>query len=74
MEENDKLYLKPGDVVQLRQDIPNKPLMVIDRKVTNIFKGEQDKSILKGMKCIWFTNSGEYQEAIFSTKDLIKIK
>jgi len=28
---------------------------------------------LRGIKCRWFTDNGFLQEAIFSTKDLIKI-
>lgn len=69
------IFFNPGDVVQLKQDIPNKPKMVVIKKVTTIFKHDQrrqedNKSTLRGIKCMWFTTDGTYQESIFSTKDL----
>ena len=53
--------------------------MVVIKKVTSIFKHdpkriEDRKSILKGIKCMWFTTDGTYQENIFNTKDLELIK
>lgn len=76
MEENN-VYFNAGDVVQLKQDIANKPKMVVIKKVTSIFKHdkvEDKKPTLKGIKCMWFTTNGMYQENIFNTKDLEKIK
>lgn len=75
MMEETNIFFNPGDIVQLKQDIPNKPKMVVIKKVTSIFKHdskrtEDRKSSLKGIKCMWFTTDGLYQEAIFSTKDL----
>lgn len=72
MEETNKVFLNPGDVVQLKQDIPNKPKMIVVKKMTSIFKHDTDdkRSILKGIKCIWFTSDGTIQEYIFNTKDL----
>lgn len=71
------IYFNPGDVVQLKQNIPNKPTMLVVKKETLLFKhsrNEDDKrSILKGIRCRWFTSTGELQEAIFNTKDLIKL-
>jgi len=32
--EDDKIYLMPGDVVTLRQALPNKPIMLVVRKKT----------------------------------------
>lgn len=69
------IYFNPGDVVQLKQDIPNKPIMIVVRKETSIFKHDpkrimDKKPILIGIKCRWFTTEGALQEAIFSTKDL----
>lgn len=73
MEEN--IFYKPGDVVQIKQDIPNKPLMIVVKKETSLFKNnmEDKKNVLKGIRCRWFTTTGELQEAIFNTKDLILI-
>lgn len=69
------IYFNPGDVVQLKQDIPNKPIMIVVRKETSIFKHDQErlidkKPILIGIKCRWFTKDGTLQEAIFNTKDI----
>lgn len=74
----DTLYLNPGMVVTLRQDIPNKPKMIVVRKETSLFKHdpkkhEDKKPVLLGIRCRWFTNNGELQEAIFNTKDLLII-
>lgn len=72
------IYFNPGDIVQLKQDIPNKPLMIVVRKETSLFKHdikkmEDKKSALIGIRCRWFTTTGELQEAIFNTKDLTLI-
>ena len=68
----DKIYLKPGDVVVLRQhNLMFSPRMLVLRKETKLFK---DGSNLKGIRCRWFTDSGLLQESVFSTKDLIKIE
>ena len=73
------IYFNPGDVVQLKQDIPNKPIMIVVKKETSIFKHDQKrledkKPILIGIKCRWFTTDGTLQEAIFNTKDIELIK
>ncbi len=76
MENN--IYFNAGDVVRLKQDIPNKPTMIVVKKETSLFKhnkgNAEKKSILKGIRCRWFTTSGELQENIFNTKDLELIK
>lgn len=64
---DDKVYFKPGDLV--RAKLPNSPVMLVLRKETALFKDNQS---LKGIKCRWFTDSGELQETVFNTKDLIK--
>lgn len=73
--DDDKIYFNAGDIVQLKQNIPNKPKMVVIKKVTSIFKHdskklEDKKSPLRGIKCMWFTIDGLYQENTFNTKDL----
>lgn len=73
----DNVYFNPGDRVTLKQDISNKPTMIVVKKETFLFKHdrkEDDKRpVLKGIRCRWFTSTGELQEAIFNTKDLKKI-
>ena len=53
--------------------------MLVVKKETSVFKHDSKrlndkKPILIGIRCRWFTTTGELQEATFSTKDLIKIK
>ena len=74
----EKIFLNPGEIVTLKQDIPNKPVMLVVKKETSVFKHDSkrlnnNKPILIGIRCSWFTTTGELQEATFSTKDLIKI-
>lgn len=69
----EKIFFSPGDIVTLRQDIPNKPKMIVYRVERSIIKNKDGRDILKGVKCRWFTNNGLLQEAVFSTKDLILI-
>ena len=55
----EKIYFLPGDIVTLKQDIPNKPTMLVIKVVTSIFKNKLDKKdILKGILCRWFTTNG----------------
>ena len=70
----DKIYLKPGDLVTLRQDLPNKPVMIVVRKESTIFRDENKTNSLKGIRCRWFTTDNVLQEAVWNTKDLIKLK
>ncbi len=73
MEENN-IYFNPGQIVQLKQNIPNKPKMIVVKKETYLFKHDSKKEdkrpTLIGIRCRWFTNDGSIQEAIFNTKDL----
>lgn len=73
------VYFTPGQVVTLKQDIPNKPVMLVIKKVTSVFKHDAEKmgdkkSPLIGIRCRWFTTTGQLQEEVFSTKDLVLIE
>ena len=70
---DDKVYFTPGQKVTLKQDIPNKPIMLVYRVERSIIRNEDKNALLKGVKVRWFTENGFLQEAIFSTKDLILI-
>lgn len=71
----DRIFFNPGDLVTVNKDLPNKPIMMVVRKETSMFKNQTNKdNILKGIKCRWFTASGEMQEAVFNTKDIELIK
>ena len=69
----EKTFFKPGDIVTLRQGIPNKPKMVVVRKETTIFKDSYQNTQLRGIRCRWFSDGGVLQEAIWNTKDLLKL-
>lgn len=78
----EKIYFAPGELVTIRQELPNKPVMLVLKKETSMFylknKVTEDKKVkednnLKGIRCRWFTTDGLLQEAIFNTKDLIKL-
>lgn len=70
--EDEKVYLKPGDCVRLKQyKSVHSPIMLVLRKETALFKDNQN---LKGIRCRWFTKDFQLQEAVFCTKDLIKIE
>lgn len=69
-----KQFFLPGNVVTLRQDIPNKPTMYVVKKVTKTIKTDTlNGDFFQGILCRWFTTTGELQEAIYNTKDLIKL-
>lgn len=69
----DKMMFFPGDLVTLRQDLPNKPVMIVVRKESTIFRDENKTNSLRGIRCRWFTTSNKIQEAVWNTKDLIKL-
>ena len=89
----EKVFFQPGDLVTLKQDIPNKPVMIVVKKETKIFKlnnpiDDKKKTVENnpiddkkktveyfiGIRCRWFTTNEEFQEAVWNTKDLIKIE
>lgn len=75
--DNDKIYFLPGDLVTLKQELPNKPIMLVVKKETLTFRPDKDKEekedFFKGIRCRWFTTTQELQESVFNTKDLIKL-
>lgn len=69
-----KQFFLPGDVVTIRQDIPNKPTMIVSKKVTSTLTTRGIKNaFFQGIACTWFTTDGTIQTAVFNTKDLIKL-
>lgn len=68
MEENK--YFNQGDVVEVRQDVPNKPAMIVEKVVRSHPTREADKTQLLGIQCIWFDRNLSLQKHIFNTKDL----
>ena len=75
MENDDKIYFLPGDVVTLKQDLPNKPVMIVFKQETLTIKPKEGikEEYLKGIRCRWFSKDSELQEAVWNTKDLTKV-
>ena len=71
----EKIYFNPGDIVSLKQDIPNKPTMLVVKKEVFVFRNQKETQDngLKGIRCRWFASDCSLQEAVFNTKDLIKL-
>lgn len=72
----EKVFFTPGDVVTLKQDLPNKPIMMVKSVDKTSFRDDktsfkESKPVLFGITCIWFTTTGEIQEKRFNTKDLV---
>lgn len=71
----EKTYFLPGDIVTIKQDIPNKPVMLVLKKETMTFRTEEkNEEYFKGIRCRWFSTDGILQESIFNTKDLQKVE
>ena len=69
---DEKVYFKPRDCVTLWQcKVMHSPVMLVLRREAALFKDNQG---LRGLRCRWFTDSGLMQEAVFNTKDLIKVE
>lgn len=73
MENVDKVFYTAGDVVTIKHPLPCKPIMLVKGKETKTIKGAEGSHFL-GIRCFWFTFQGEYQENIFSTKDLMHVQ
>jgi hypothetical protein len=71
------IYFHSGELVKLKQDLPNKPVMMVVRVVKSRLKAKEDEkksNMFLGIKCCWFTEGGLYQEQIFNSKDLEHIE
>ena len=71
--END--FFVPGDLVIVNKDIANKPQMVVKEqsRTSNDFIGKGKGGKFLGVKCWWFTDSLDYKEQTFNTKDLERV-
>ena len=71
---DDKIYFVPGNLVKLKHNLPNSPVMMVTEIKRNYIKNTQNpNNLLKGIKVRWFTDNGFLQEATFSTKDLVLV-
>lgn len=74
--EESKIYFNPGDLVTVKHDIPNKPVMFVLEKCTRSLYNrntQETENVFLGIKCRWFDKNQVLQEALFSTKDLMKL-
>ena len=51
----EKIYFQPGDLCEMKQDIPNKPKMVVSRIERSILKNKNGVDYLRGVRCRWFS-------------------
>ena len=65
-----KNYFLPGDLVTLKKDLPNKPIMIVKGTESRMFKDSSLRQLV-GIRCIWFSKDQILQTAVFNTKDLI---
>jgi len=68
IEKQDDVFFSPGDTVVLRQELSNRPVMIV--KSIDRMSDMHEKPRLLGITCSWFNTSQELQTARFSTKDL----
>ncbi len=69
IEKVDQLFFSPGEEVELKQRISNKPVMIV--KTIDRSAVDNEKPKLMGITCMWFNTLQELQTARFSTKDLM---
>lgn len=65
----DREFFKGGDIVTLRQDIPNKPVMLVD-KIDRLKMSDSSSISLIGINTIWFDKNGAIHKHRFNFKDL----
>lgn len=77
MESDDKIYFVPGNLVKVKHNLPNSPVMMVTEIKRNYYIKNNTQSsnnnLLRGIKVRWFTDNGFLQEATFSTKDLVLV-
>lgn len=45
----EKIFLNPGEIVTLKQDIPNKPVMLVVKKETSVFKHDSKRLMIRNL-------------------------
>jgi len=72
----EKVFYLPGDLCEVKHDIPNKPVMIVKNKASRMIRAipsDIKKESLLGIVCYWFSTDLYYHEQTFSTKDLHKV-
>ena len=73
VDEREKVFFLPGELVTIKHDLPMKPVMIVKGKDSKLVKDETNKDYFRGIKCFWFSTDLILQEATFNTKDLVKV-
>lgn len=75
----EKIYFSAGDLVMIKHDIPNRPVMIVKSvdkitmaKTSTTSRTDTTSGGLLGVTCFWFSTNMELQQARFNTKDLTK--
>ena len=68
-----------GDLVQIRHEIPNRPIMVVEKAAFSHFRiaddgKTEDSKTIQGIDCMWFGPDMSLHRGRFNFKDLEKIK
>lgn len=71
---NSNVFFHKGDVVKLKQPIANLPEMIVSSIPKSRPSEKKTAPILHGIVCFWFATDFKYQEHIFNSKDLVKVK
>lgn len=69
----EKIFFSAGDLVTLKQELPNKPVMLV-QTVDKIPMKEGDRVSLLGVTCIWFSVDHAMHKCRFNTKDIKKVE
>lgn len=72
-ERTEKVFFSPGEVVTLKQDLPNKPKMVVKSVDKEVMRTDGHRPMLFGITCMWFKTDGTLLSERFSTKDLMHV-
>lgn len=67
--EKPMIFFATGNIVRINKKLPHCPLMMV-KHVVKFEDLKTNKKTFAGIKCFWFTETGLYQEQIFSSKDL----
>lgn len=73
METQDKIFFLPGDVVKVSKLSNSPEMLVIGKSTSNVNVRGIKNTLFQGIKCKWFTSTGEIQSDTFNTKDLVKL-
>lgn len=71
MNDETKVYFAAGDEVTLKQDVSNKPIMVVQSVDKADVTNQEGSRQLLGVTCLWFDINQNVKVHRFSTKDLI---